>query len=198
MSHQDFLQAVGNVLQLAPPSKRSRTYSMQHTVHTHESQKEPRNNFKQTWWFFVSSVPSLELLSLMEDWPTSGSQAGEVMVVRQSYAAGWAGEGPSGRDRAPLGVKGGEAERGGHGQNSHGLRYAPWALAVCPVEPPSEGVQTAPCRCYLPFPELAHFTSVNTLCVLWILAKKILMLYNHLQHWYFRVFFFQNFLVHTD
>lgn len=32
------------------------------------------------------------------------------MVVYQSYAAEWAGEGTRGRDGAPLGVKGGKAE----------------------------------------------------------------------------------------
>lgn len=55
--------------------------------------------------FLASSVPSLELLSLKEGWPVSGSQAGEAMVVHQIYTAESAGEGTSRRD----GVKGGKA-----------------------------------------------------------------------------------------
>lgn len=89
-----------------------KTYFIQHTVHTHsfESQTEQQNTFKQTWAFLVSSVPSLEVLSLKEGWPTSGSQAGEAMVQRRSYAAELAGESTCRRDEAPPGAKGAKAE----------------------------------------------------------------------------------------
>jgi len=85
-------------------------------------------------------------------------------------------EGTSRRDQAPPGVKGGGKAEGAAmvsaARPELQLRAQPHLLLG--------GVLTVPCCCYLPLPELAHFTSANTLCALWILAKKILVLHNHL------------------
>lgn len=159
---------------LAPPSVSTSLKVIQKTYCTQSTRMNHGKNSRTT-----SNQPGLfQLLQCLPWQCLPWRKAGQPLVVRGSDAGA-----PEPRRQRGQGTLG---RRDGHGSSS-----------MPSITHPSWRLQTVPCCSYLPLPELVHFNSANTQCVLWILAKiswSCTAIYNT----DIFLIFFPCFLVHTE